>query len=635
MLITPRPAGDQCLKPGHYTELIRRLRRISSHHDLATVIATAFDHRTRMLPFIVADKAMVPGGVRAIASALFAAEFSKTRIVLQQWNPRFDPQYMRLDNRLPDMFLISSMQIHTAACQGLLQKVGSIPPDRRPLVIAGGPKAIYEPWDVFSADPADGQADLAVCGEEYVFLEMLEALLNTRAQGESLRDAYYRAATAGVFDHIPGLMYPRVDRQSRIETLVHTGPQRILLDLDELPDPVPGYRLLEKPSGSRHLAPMPIPAGRVKRYCHIGAITMTLGCRFNCPYCPIPSYNQRQFRTKSGPRIADEMTRLYHEYGLRVFFGCDDNFINDPERALDIVNAMQNTTVDGKDFRHVIKWGTEATVHDVLKMSDHMKAIYKSGLRAFWMGVEDMSGTLVKKGQTADTTTQAFQLLHTNGIMPMPMMMHHDSQPLFTWSGHLGLLNQVRALRKAGAVSLQILMLTPAVGSRTYDQTYTSGQVFKSVAGRPVLPHMLDGNYVVASDHPKPWRKQLNILTGYLYFYNPLRFLVSLVAPNTKQFAAAPATQLWGMYGLAHTIRKTLGYCLRLWRGPITRHTAPPGSALPIETTENVVDTGNTSDDDSCCRQQTRSDASGVDAPAAGAAQTRHTISTGNPTSGV
>ena len=75
------------------------LRAIAPRHDLTTVIACAFDHRTRMLPFIFADTRMVPAGSRAIGSAMVDAGFEKTRIVLQQWNRNFRPSQMQLDGR--------------------------------------------------------------------------------------------------------------------------------------------------------------------------------------------------------------------------------------------------------------------------------------------------------------------------------------------------------------------------------------------------------------------------------------------------------------------------------------------------------------------------------------------------------
>src|SRR5512147_1415683 len=112
MELPRRTRGDELLKPGELTRLRERLRLRAPEHDLASVIACAFDHRTRMLPFIFADTHMAPAGVRAVGSALADSGFEKTRIVLQQWNKRFAPSQMRLDGRLPDLFLVSSMGLH-------------------------------------------------------------------------------------------------------------------------------------------------------------------------------------------------------------------------------------------------------------------------------------------------------------------------------------------------------------------------------------------------------------------------------------------------------------------------------------------------------------------------------------------
>src|SRR5436853_1349235 len=108
-----RNRGDELLRPGELLALRLRLRQLAPRHDLSTVIACAFDHRTRMLPFIYADTRMVPAGVRAIGSAMVDSGFAKTRIVLQQWNRNFKPSRMQLDGRVPDVFMISSMGRHS------------------------------------------------------------------------------------------------------------------------------------------------------------------------------------------------------------------------------------------------------------------------------------------------------------------------------------------------------------------------------------------------------------------------------------------------------------------------------------------------------------------------------------------
>jgi hypothetical protein len=452
------------------------------------------------------------------------------------------------------------------------------------LIIAGGPKTVYEPWDVFGIDPQDPWgADVAVTGEEYVLLCLIEALLTARARNESLRATFLRARNSGVLDDIPGLVYARSGDGGVAEELIDTGIQRLVGDLDESPHPIFGYRLLEPPSRATTLATHALPASQVRRYSPISSLVLTFGCKFACPYCPIPAYNQRQHRVKSGERIADEMARIQSEFGVRFFFGADDNFFNHEQRTLDIVETLAQVRKNDGRRRHRFRWATEVTVHDTLKLQKHLPLIRKAGVRSLWLGVEDITATLVKKGQSVDKTGEAFRLLRENGIHPMPMMMHHDDQPLISRGPEpYGLLNQARLLRKAGAVSMQILMLVPATGSKLFAGTYTSGMAYGSVGGRRVEEHMLGGNYVIASHHPKPWRKQLNILLGYAYFYNPLRFTLALARPKTKLYFADAIWQLLGMWGLAQTVRRTFGWVLRLRFGKIRRKVAPPMNQVPM-----------------------------------------------------
>ena len=229
MELPRRPRGDELLETGAFVRLREQLRPLARRHDLSTVIAYAFDHRTRMLPFIYADTRMAPAGVRAIGAAMADAGFTRTRIVLQQWNKNFQPSRMRLDGDIPDIFLVSSMQVHSTECHALVRDVCRIDPAVRPLVIVGGPKTIYEPWDVFGTNAADPYgADVAVTGEEYVLLSLLEVLLRVHTAQNSLRATFIRARDEGLLDHIPGLVFPRATHRGFAEELVDTGIQRLV-----------------------------------------------------------------------------------------------------------------------------------------------------------------------------------------------------------------------------------------------------------------------------------------------------------------------------------------------------------------------------------------------------------------------
>jgi hypothetical protein len=93
---------------------------------------------------------------------------------------------------------------------------------------------------------------------------------------------------------------------------------------------------------------------------------------------------------------------------------------------------------------------------------------------------------------------------------------------------------------------------------------------------------MIDGNYVIASQEPQPWRKQLNLMAAYLYFYNPLRFLVALVHPKSRLYGTDSGMQILGMWGLGQTVWRTIGWTWRLMRGRIERSTRAPGSRIPM-----------------------------------------------------
>lgn len=46
------------------------------------------------------------------------------------------------------------------------------------MILPGGPKAVYEPWDFFGLSPDDREgADVVVTGEEYVLLELLDRMV--------------------------------------------------------------------------------------------------------------------------------------------------------------------------------------------------------------------------------------------------------------------------------------------------------------------------------------------------------------------------------------------------------------------------------------------------------------------------
>jgi hypothetical protein len=427
-------------------------------------------------------------------------------------------------------------------------------------------------------------ADCVVTGEAYVLLELLETILDQRRGDEPVLRSFNRARAGGALKDVPGLVY--MDPASRPDqpTAINTGMQRLLRDLDEMPMPDAGYRRVEPPHRRATLSESPYPAIRIGRKSTIATMLSTQGCKFNCSYCPIPGVNQRTWRYKSGARFAAEIKHIYEAFGIREFFGTDDNFFNNRETVMECMSALAETTTHGVPLGERINFYTEATEFDVHKHRDLLPLCQRAGLRAIWFGIEDITAKLVNKGQTADKTAELFRLLHENNIQPMALTIHSDDQPLSSPPDSLaGLLNQARYLFKMGAVSYQCTYLGPAVGTRDFEPAARTGVMFKAVGGKPIPQAFQDGNHVAASRHAKPWWRQVNILLAYASFYNPLNTVRALSSRGSIQIKAKRLLfQAIGQIGLVMTVPKLLHWAIKMKRGPIEKWAGLQPARIPM-----------------------------------------------------
>jgi len=526
-------------------------------------------------------------GPRHIAAALHGAGFTKLRIIQRQWNRYLRPSEARFDGAPPQMLLVSSMQIHSASAYELIADAYKLG-DERPLILAGGAKAIYEPWDFFDFEHEGRRynADVVCTGEEFVLLELMDRLMESRAAGEHLRKTFHRLRRSGLLDDILGLVYrphgweESADSGKGQEPLIDTGTQRLVQNLDEMPHPIHALGLIEPPHSRRTLSRRPIPLEKLSRWGGVMAVVTTHGCKFHCPYCPIPAYNQFTFRVKSPQRLRDEIEVIANRTGIDYYFGTDDNFFNNRETVEETFTELAKGRFRGKPFRDSLVFGTEATEFDVYKNQDLLPLAREGALRAIWFGIEDMTAELVKKGQSPDKTKHLFQIMNRLGIAPMSMMMHHDGQPLASRGNLYGLLNQVRFLRKSGSVSLQVTILTPSVGSKGYEEPYETGMVIEQAGDMKLQDYQYDGNHCIATNDPKPWRLQLNIYLAYLTFYNPLNFVTAIANWKHPLWKFRVAYQIYGIAGLTKSLKRGFSWLWSLYRGPVKKMQGQPRRRL-------------------------------------------------------
>src|SRR5262249_36118914 len=199
------------------------------------------------------------------------------RIVRGEWTRTAGPGEPRLDGEVPQMLFVSSMQIHSQSAYELIADAHKLG-DNRPFIVAGGAKAIYEPWDFFGFQ-VEGQtysADVVVTGEEFVLLELLDRIMAHKGRGEHPRKTFHRLRRSGLLDDIPGLVFrPASDEDKetrrREEHLINTGIQRMVQDLDELPHPLVGLALLEPPHRRHTLSSRPLALTKLKRHASVVA----------------------------------------------------------------------------------------------------------------------------------------------------------------------------------------------------------------------------------------------------------------------------------------------------------------------------------------------------------------------------
>jgi radical SAM superfamily enzyme YgiQ (UPF0313 family) len=476
------------------------------------------------------------------------------------------------------MVLVSGMQMHSAPMYDVMADAHTMGQDR-PLILAGGPKAMHQPWDMFRADGTG--ADIVVTGEVSVLLQLVDRLLDHRGRSGTMRQAFERARRDNALLDIPGMVY-RVDDGGRQIELLDTGKQLLLRDLDELPDPYLGYTALEPPHKHARMAPRPLPTNEVHKYATFVPLLTTQGCRFGCPYCPIPDNNHRSFRYKSPGRLRHDIEGLSERLGMTKFFGTDDNMFNNEQVVAEIFAEMCKGKVHGKPFCKTINYGTEATLHDVYRSKDILSLCRKGGLRAIWFGIEDMTGDLVKKGQSAQKVDELFPLMRRWGIWPMPMLMHYEGQPFYTRGRLNGIANQVSYLQKRGAASVQITFLTPAVGTKMYAAPFLEGKVPRRIGKLAVDDYFYDGQHVLACDPKIAFKHQLYIFGAYAACYNPVNLVRTAIRFRDRMSLYDALLQTFGMAGVVRSIWAMRRWLWNQWLHPIQAYDAPPSSPWKI-----------------------------------------------------
>jgi len=228
-----------------------------------------------------------------------------------------------------------------------------------------------------------------------------------RGEGEVTFSELVKAVgDGGSLASVAGLAY-------RDEQGVHVNPDRPLIgDLNTLP--YPGYHLVKDTVHLYHFAAM---GGRDAPY---ALVEGGRGCPHRCTFCTQWRHWCGEWRVKTPARIADEMERLYGEYGFRFIWLTDDNF-GPGRRAEMLADELLK-----RDLGEDLMWFIQMRCDDVVSVRDSLPRMRRSGLQWVMMGVESpVPDTLDRwrKGISPGQAREAVRLLKENDIFSHAMLV--------------------------------------------------------------------------------------------------------------------------------------------------------------------------------------------------------------------
>jgi radical SAM superfamily enzyme YgiQ (UPF0313 family) len=284
-------------------------------------------------------------------------------------------------------------------------------------VVLGGPHVHLFPAETINLD----NVDFLILGEgEIAFKELLDNIDNLSGLKKT-----------------PGLVFKKDD------TIVNTGRQPTIMDLNELPFP------------ARHLVPYEKYTSLLAKGDIVTTIFTSRGCPFQCAFCDRPHLG-KAFRARSAGNVVDEIEECV-KIGIDEFLFYDDTFTVNKKRVLDICNEIVKRKLD-------IGWDIRARVDTVdEEVLQHLK---KAGCQGIHYGIE--AGTekilrILNKGITISKSRQIFDLTKKYSIPVLAYFM--IGNPTETKEDILSTFEVMKALKPD---YVHMTIFTPFPGTKIY-----------------------------------------------------------------------------------------------------------------------------------------------------------------------
>ena len=259
---------------------------------------------------------------------------------------------------------------------------------------------------------------------------------------------------------------------------VKVNPRRpVLRDLDSLPPPnwdlicIEDYQSIWKNSGEEFSL----------------NIATTRGCPYKCNWCAKPIYGNR-YNAHSPAYIVAIIEKLYHDFGVRRFWMCDDIFGLKPGWVQEFGELLEEKNL-------TISYYIQSRV-DLLLKEDTIDVLAKSGLEEVWLGAESGAQEILDamdKGTQIEDIFTATQLLKKRGV----------KVAFFLQFGYLGETKEhikmtIDMVKKLLPDNIGISVSYPLPGTKFYDKVKEDLKFKANWKDSDDLDMMFSGTYDAA-----------------------------------------------------------------------------------------------------------------------------------------
>jgi len=196
-------------------------------------------------------------------------------------------------------------------------------------------------------------------------------------------------------------------------------------------------------------------------------LTPGLGCATGCRFCSTSHFFERQYipYLATGKEVFDQCVATEKALDVREFFVMDENFLQHPERAQELVRLMEK---NGKAYR----FSLFSSAQNIAKVG--IDFLVRLGVVNLWLGVESKF-EIYEKNRGADFTT-LIRDLRNHGICVLAssilFLEHHNRETLW---------EDIRFTVGLEPDLIQFMQLGPFPVAPVYRGLEASGRILKDV----------------------------------------------------------------------------------------------------------------------------------------------------------